>query len=71
MSENTGNKRIFELADQLKEHAGEYAVVGMQLSVSVGHSTMLTPEDVFAVCFKQSDEEMYKDKAKKDDRYKR
>ena len=67
----TGTAEAAELADQLKEHAGEYAVVGMQLSVSVGHSTMLTPEDVFAVCFKQSDEEMYKDKAKKDDRYKR
>ena len=67
----TGLREVARLAMALIDHAGEYAVVGIQLSVSVGYSTMLRPEDSFAACFKRSDEEMYKDKATKHDRYRR
>ena len=68
---NTPEEEAAELILRLKSHAGEYAVAGIELSVSVGHAAMKSPEDVFAVCFKQSDEEMYKDKGRKDNRYKR
>jgi len=53
------------LAQALEEKAESYTVRSLHLSISIGCGTLLTPEDDFAACFKNSDECMYQRKRHK------